>query len=210
LLLASPLEEPLLVSLVVGGPYAKGKGLAEAVIGRLGGVVEFRRGAFDLFTPGRAAEIVLERAGAEPVRIGVVGEVSDGVLSRFGLEGPVSAAELRLDLLEISGSQPRKLVPPSEFPAVQRDLNFVVDQGLLWADLERAIRGAPGADTLLEGIALEQVWEDAQRLGEGKKSFVVGLRLRSLAGTISSDESKRLVEAIVAACGQSCGAVLRG
>jgi phenylalanyl-tRNA synthetase beta subunit len=137
---ASPLVEPLLVSLVVGGAYAKAKGLAEAVIGRLGGVVEFRRGAFDLFTPGRAAEIVLERAGAEPVRVGVVGEVSDVVLSRFGLEGPVSAAELRLDLLEISGSQPRKLVPPSEFPAVQRDLNLVVDQGLLWAEVERAIR----------------------------------------------------------------------
>ena len=207
---ASPLEEPLLVSLVVGGPYAKAKGLAEGVIRRLGGVVEFRRGAFDLFTPGRAAEIVLERAGAEPVRVGVVGEVSDGVLSRFGLEGPVSAAELRLDLLEISGSQPRKLVPPSEFPAVQRDLNLVVDQGLAWAEVERAIRGAPGADTLLEGITLEQVWEDAQRLGAGKKSLVVGLRFRSLAGTISSDESKRLIEAIVASCGRSCGAVLRG
>jgi len=206
----SPLEEPLLVSLVVDGPYAKAKGMAEGVIRRLGGVVEFRRGALDLFTPGRAAEIVLERAGAKPVRVGVVGEVSDGVLSRFGLDGPVSAAELRLDLLEISGSQPRKLVPPSEFPAVQRDLNLVVDQGLAWAEVEQAIRGAPGADTLLEGIALEQVWEDAQRLGEGKKSFVVGLRFRSLAGTISSDESKRLIEAIVASCGRSCGAVLRG
>jgi phenylalanyl-tRNA synthetase beta chain len=195
---------------VVGGAYAKAKGLAEAVIGRLGGMVEFRRGAFDLFTPGRAAEIVLERAEAEPVRVGVVGEVSDEVLSRFGLEGPVSAAELRLDLLEISGSQPRKLVPPSEFPAVQRDLNLVVDQGLLWAEVERAIRGTPGADTMLEGLSLEQVWEDAERLGAGKKSLVVGLRFRSLAGTISSDESKRLVDGIVVSCGRSCGAVLRG
>jgi phenylalanyl-tRNA synthetase beta chain len=206
----SPLEEPLLVSLVVGGPYAKAKGLAEGVIGRLGGVVKFRRGAFDLFTPGRAAEIVLERAGAEPVRVGVVGEVSDVVLSRLNLEGPVSAAELRLDLLEISGSQPRKLVPPSEFPAVQRDLNLVVDQGLLWAEVERAIRGAPGADRMLESLSLEQVWEDAERLGAGKKSLVVGLRFRSQTGTISSDESKRLVEAIVASCGRECGAVLRG
>ena len=143
-------------------------------------------------------------------RVGVVGEVSDGVLSRFGLEGPVSAVEVRLDLLEISGSQPRKLVPPSEFPAVQRDLNFVVDQGLSWADLERAIRGAPGADTMLESLSLGQVWEDAERLGAGRKSLVVSLRFRSHAGTISSDESKRLVDGIVAACGRACGAVLRG
>jgi len=206
----SPLLEPLLVSLVTGGAYAKAKGLAEAVIGRLGGRVEFRRGDFDLFTPGRGAEIVLERSGVAPERVGVVGEVSDGVLSRFGLEGPVSAAELRLDLLEISGSHPRKLVPPSEFPAVQRDLNFVVEQGLLWAELERAIRGAPGADTMLESLSLGQVWEDAERLGAGKKSLVVGLRLRSQTGTISSDESKRLIDGIVAACGRSCGAVLRG
>ena len=207
---ASPLEEPLLVSLVVGGAYAKAKGLAEGVVKRLGGTVVFRRGAFDLFTPGRAAEIVLERAQAEPVRVGVVGEVSDGVLARFGLEGPVSAAELRLDLLEISGSQPRKLVPPSEFPAVQRDLNLVVDQGIAWADLERAIRGTPGAESILEGIALEQVWEDAERLGAGKKSLVVGLRFRSQTGTISSEESKRLIDAIVASCGRSCGSMLRG
>jgi phenylalanyl-tRNA synthetase beta chain len=206
----SPLIEPLLVSLVNGGEYSRAKGLAEAVIGRLGGSVVFRRGAFDLFTPGRAAEILIERAGASPARVGVVGEVSDGVLSRYGLEGPVSAAELRLDLLEISGSQPRKLVPPSEFPAVQRDLNLVVDQGLAWAELERAIRGAPGADSTLESLSLGQVWEDAERLGVGKKSLVVGLRFRSRTGTISSDESKRLVDAIIASCGQACGAVLRG
>jgi phenylalanyl-tRNA synthetase beta chain len=54
------------------------------------------------------------------------------------------------------------------------------------------------------------VWEDAERLGEGKKSLVVGLRFRSQTGTISSDESKRLIEAIVASCGRECGAVLRG
>jgi len=101
-------------------------------------------------------------------------------------------------------------VPPSEFPAVQRDLNLVVDQGLLWAEVERAIRGAPGADAMLESLELQQVWEDAERLGAGKKSLVVGLRFRSQTGTISSDESKWLVEAIVASCGQACGAVLRG
>ena len=53
---------------------------------------------------------------------------------------------------------------------------------------------------MVESRELRQVWEDAERLGAGRKSLVVGLRVRSQSGTISSDESKRLVEAIVPSC----------
>ena len=72
------------------------------------------------------------------------------------------------------------------------------------------IRAADAHDRAIESIRLVQVWEDAERLGAGKKSLVVGLRLRSASGTISSDESRRIVDGIVAACSRECGAVLRG
>jgi phenylalanyl-tRNA synthetase beta subunit len=54
-----------------------------------------------------------------------------------------------------------------------------------------------------------QVWKDAERLGPGKKSMVVSLRLRSFMGTLSSDEANRVVSDVVAACGRKVGAVLR-
>ena len=114
------------------------------------------------------------------------------------------------ELLGLELDRPRRLVPQSDYPAVERDLNLVVDRVVPWGDLERAIRAADTHDRAIESIRLVQVWEDAERLGPGKKSMVVGLRLRSASGTISSDESRRIVEGIVATCGRECGAVLRG
>ena len=54
-----------------------------------------------------------------------------------------------------------------------------------------------------------QVWQDVERLGAGKKSVVVSLRLRSATGTLSGDDAMRTIDAIVAACGQQVGATLR-
>ena len=54
-----------------------------------------------------------------------------------------------------------------------------------------------------------QVWRDADRLGAGRKSFVVALSLRSAAGTLSGDEAGRIVDGVVAECGRRVNAVLR-
>ena len=209
----SPLEEPLLLGLVTGGGFGAAKGRLEAVLRRLGidpaTGVTWRPASFGLFVPGRSAEIVLDRGGA-PLRVGVVGEVAAATLKRFGLDAGVAAAELRLDAVEFAVGRPHSLVRPSEYPAVERDLNLVVEGAVPWGDVERAIRRSDDARRAIESIRLVQVWEDAERLGAGKKSLVVALRLRSAAGTISSEESRRIVEEVVAACGRECGAVLRG
>jgi len=215
----SPVEEPLLVSFVMGGDFAAAKGLVEAVLERLGlggsalnqPLVVFRPVPLDLFSAGRAAEIVLQRPGLPAERVGVVGEVAATVLSTFGLpvgaKAAVVAAELRLDRLEfaIDLDQPRSR--PSDFPAVERDVNLIVDQTVPWGDVATAIRGSAGG--LLEECRLVQVWADAERLGAGKKSFVVSLRLRSSEGTLAGEDANRTVETVVAACGRQCGAVLR-
>jgi len=212
---ASPVEEPLLVSFVMGGGFAAAKGLVEAVMHRLGiasGVgsghrIVFRPVALDLFATGRAAEIMLERSGLSAERVGVVGEVAAAPLVAAGLKPPVVAAELRLDRLEFAGDIEPSRSRPSDFPAIERDVNLIVDQAVPWADIVTAI--TDGAGVLLEECRLVQVWTDAERLGAGKKSFVVSLRLRSNAGTLSGEEANRTVDAVVAACGQQCGAALR-
>ena len=115
--------------------------------------------------------------------------------------------ELRLDLLEFTATIERPLVKPSDFPAVDRDINFVVDAAVPWGDVDAAIRAAAG--DLLDRCRLVQVWEDAERLGAGRKSFVVAVTLRSGAGTLSGDDAGRVVDAIIAECGRRVGAVLR-
>ena len=209
----APVEEPLLLAFVMGGGFAAAKGLAEAVLERLGlastseASVVFRPMVLDLFANGRAAEVVLQRPGLSAVRVGVVGEIAAAILTRYGLKGLVVAAELRLDRLEFAVEVERPRHRPSDFPAVERDVNLVVDRALPWGDVAAAIRGSGGS--LLEECRLVQVWTDAQRLGESKKSFVVSLRLRSNTGTLSGEDASRTVEAVVAACGTQCGAVLR-
>jgi phenylalanyl-tRNA synthetase beta chain len=212
---ASPVEEPLLISFVMGGSFATAKGLAEALCGRLGIAsraadgprVVFRPVALGLFATGRAAEMVLEQPGRAAERVGVVGEVAAPTLAAAGLKGPVVAAELRLDRLEFAVDMEPTRCRPSDFPAIERDVNLIVDHTVPWGDIATAIGG--GAGGLLEECRLVQVWTDAERLGAGKKSFVVSLRLRSSTGTLSGEEANRTVESVVAACGRQCGAVLR-
>jgi phenylalanyl-tRNA synthetase beta chain len=120
----------------------------------------------------------------------------------------VAAVELRLDALEFAVHREHRLRRPSDFPAVQRDLNLVVDERIPWGDVAAAV--AASADELLEEYRLVEVWRDAERLGAGKKSLVVSLRLRSTAGTLSGEAAARTIDAIVAECGRRTGAVLRG
>ncbi|MFM9058008.1 MAG: phenylalanine--tRNA ligase subunit beta [Planctomycetaceae bacterium] len=208
---AAPVEEPLLATCVVGGDYFRAKGLAEAVLARLGVTaagagLEWRPLEIDLLVRGRTAEIVLHHGGGT-ARVGVVGEVTAAALGGLGLTGPVAAVELRLDLLDVAVSRERPLDRPSDFPAVERDVNLVVADDVPWAAVEAAIRAGGGA--LLERARLVQVWQDAERLGAGRKSLVVALRLRSATGTLSGDEAAAAVERIVAECHRRTNATLR-
>jgi len=207
---AGPVEEPLLAGLVVGGGFPRAKALCDAVLTGLGVAgagarLEYRPITLAPFAPGRSAEVVLTRAGQAESRVAVVGEVARDVT---GLPEPVSAAEIRLDLVAFAAAIERALVKPSDFPAVQRDVNLVVDEAVPWGRVEEAIHVA-AADSL-EECRLVQVWRDAGRLGAARKSFVVALTLRSVAGTLSGDDAGRIVDAVVAECGRRAGAVLRG
>lgn len=139
--------------------------------------------------------------------MGVVGEAALGQLGRHGLDGPLVLVELRLDWLSFAVDRAVKLERPSDFPAVDRDLNLVVAADVPWGNVAATIRAAAGR--LLDDCRLVQVWEDAERLGAGKKSFLVALRLRSDSGTLSGAEATRTSDAIVAACTRELGAELR-
>jgi phenylalanyl-tRNA synthetase beta chain len=138
----------------------------------------------------------------------VVGEIARAARERFSLPAPVAAAELRLDLLAACLGGARRLVRPPEFPAVARDLNLVVAESVSWGELERAIRAAAGE--LLEACRVGQVWRDPERLGAGKKSFLVALTLRSRSGTLTGEAAAEAVDRIIAECAARVGAALRG
>ena len=71
--------------------FSEIKGAVSAIASALGSSVEFAPDDAGAFIPGRCASIVLDGKKA-----GTMGEVSPEVLSNFGLEQPVCAAELKI------------------------------------------------------------------------------------------------------------------
>jgi phenylalanyl-tRNA synthetase beta chain len=208
----SPVEEPLLAAFVTGGGFFAAKGVVEAVLDRLGvsragGTIACRPVELDLFTRGRAAEFVLTHGSRPPERVAVIGDMAPAVLAAAGIAGTVTGAEVRIDRFEFAVNAERTLRRPSDYPAVERDVNLVVAETVAWADIAAAIQAAAGP--VLEQCRIVQVWQDAERLGAGKKSVVVTLRLRSDQGTLSGDEANRIVQAVVEACSRAVGATLR-
>ena len=214
---SGPIEEPWLISWVQRGDFAAAKGIVETLGARLrigpwtgdrnAEGVEWLPVTLDLFAPGRAAEVLLHRPGHAPRRIAVVGEVAPSLLASRSLEGPVAAAEVRVDGLAYALDRAIVLRPTSDSPVVHRDVNLVVDRSVPWGMVATAIATAGGP--ALERADLVEVWEDAERLGAGRKSFVVTLALRPASGTLSGDEANAIVTRIVAACAERSGAELR-
>ncbi len=132
--------------------------------------------------------------GAEPEVLGVFGMLTPATLAAFGLDTPVVAAELDVAAL-VRGFPPRSLAHelPS-FPAIERDLSLVVEEGGRWADLEGAVGGLSLAG--LEAVSYVGVYR-GKPLAAGKKSVTVRLRFRDLGRTLRHDEVDPQVSMVV-------------
>ncbi|NUR40895.1 MAG: phenylalanine--tRNA ligase subunit beta, partial [Streptomyces sp.] len=166
-----------------------------------------RGGQYGPWHPGRCAELVVVAEGAEKV-VGHAGELHPRVVKAFGLPARTSAMELDLDALEAVGDDTPQAPSISTFPVATQDVALVVDKFVPHADVEEALRD--GAGSLLEAIRLFDVYENAEQLGDGKKSLAYALRFRSADRTLTVDEASAARDAAVALAGERTGAVLRG
>ncbi len=139
--------------------------------------------------------------------LGYLGEVSAAALKKFELRQPTTVAEIQIDRLEAIAQLVPQAKELSQFPAVSRDLNLVVDERVRWAELATTVRGAAGSE--LERVEYRDTWRDPQRLGPGKKSQLFSIMLRRADRTLTNSEADQLRDQIVAACGKAHGATLR-
>ena len=114
---------------------------------------------------------------------------------------------MRLATLDLIAELIPKFEPLPIYPAVSRDLNLVVDEPVLWADLARTVRTA--ANPHVESVLYQDTYRDAQRLGPGKKSILLTFTLRSSEGTLTNEEADDIRARVVEACGRAHGAQLR-
>ncbi|MFF5499051.1 phenylalanine--tRNA ligase subunit beta [Streptomyces aquilus] len=180
---------------------------ARAVAREAGVELIVRGGQYGPWHPGRCAELVVVADGAEKV-VGHAGELHPRVVKAFGLSARTCAMELDLDALEAVGDDTPQAPGISTFPVATQDVALVVDKFVPHADVEAALRDGAGA--LLEGIRLFDVYENAEQLGDGKKSLAYALRFRAGDRTLTVDEASAARDAAVALAGERTGAVLRG
>jgi phenylalanyl-tRNA synthetase beta chain len=200
-----PEVEPLRISLVSGRPFLEVKGIVESVVTELNPAATFSAKPSDLpaFAAGQGAELVLD---GQP--LGWVGRLDRSVQESRLLElrDEVTVAELDFSQFMAVAELIPAYHPVPVYPAVERDLNFVLDEEVPWAEVERAAASAAGAN-LERADFLSQY--RGQQLGPEKKSYVIRLLFRSPERTLTSDEVDAAVRNVVAACERELKATLR-
>jgi len=202
-------DEQRMLAVSSGGDYFAVKGVIEAIVAALNAavVLEAHPTRHALLDPQRSCELRIAPANGAAVVLGYLGQVSDAATKQFELRGESTVAELKLSALqEIAELVPQYVRPPA-YPAVTRDLNLVVDESVAWSDLYHTVctAAAPHA----ERVQLVDVYRDVERLGGGKKSFLITLTLRSHEATLTNDQADRIRDRVVAASNQAHGAQLR-
>jgi phenylalanyl-tRNA synthetase beta chain len=184
-------NERLRVAAIAEGPFARARGVVEALYAALKAEPRFERAEHQLLHPGKAAR----------TPAGIVGE-----LHPRALEGEWGAFELDLGELFSESLEPVTYEDVITFPAVRQDLAFTVDEDVSAGDLVDAAREAAGPD--LKQIRVFDVYRGEQ-VGEGKKSIAFSVAFQSPERTLSDEDAATLRGKIAQALSERFGAVLR-
>lgn len=199
-------KEQSTLGVVTEGNLQLSKGIIEQLVEEIAGVrsiLNWQPMEHAMFEDGTSQSFAI---GEET--LGHVGLVSGKVLKSLGLEGAVAAAEVSVDGLVEVLQTVRTAIRVSAFPAVVRDLNFVVDEALTWAQLSGACKASGGEQ--LQKVEYVETYRDAKKDGADKKRILLTLHFQSLDRTLTGDEVDAAVTQIISACESKLGGKLLG
>ncbi len=181
---------------------------AMALLAALGvaGAVQVVPGGPAFLHPGRSATL---QFGAKNV-VGWFGQVHPSVCEALDAEGPIVAFEVVLDAIPAPKAKPTRAKPKldrSDFMAVERDLAFVVAEGVRAGDILKAAQSAERA--LVADVGVFDVYQ-GKGLPEGTKSVAIAVTLQPRERTLTDAEIEAAVARIVAEVAKRTGATLRG
>ena len=179
------------------------RGAIEAAVGHLAPKAElhFRPAPSAGFDPPAALEITLD---GEPV--GSAGLIDAKVADHFDLTATVAAGQIRFAPLVEAAKTPRAYEPIARFPGIQRDLSFIVDDGVRWADLAEVIDALPQA--YREDLDYVTTFR-GKPIAKGRKSLTLRLTYRAADRTLRNEDVDELIAAVVAAAKDKLNAELR-
>lgn len=183
------------------------KGIVESIL-------ETLRVPHGSFTPASLpgyAEGTAAQVAVNGVSVGLMGQISPELLAPRKIQAAVFAAELFLAPLAPEARSSAPFEPLPRFPAVFRDLSFVVKTAIAYASIEQAIRSAAGPN--LETLDCIDVFDGKGIAGKGiakdSRSLAVSMVFRAPDRTLSSEEVTAQVDRIVARLSVEFGAELR-
>ena len=186
------------------GDFYDMKGYAELILDMLGiKGVEFVANSTDsAFHHGRCADAVLDGK-----TLMTFGEIHPSVQKNYGLDVPVYAFVCDTETLLALENFEKHYKALPKFPAVERDLAFVCDKSLESGEIKKAIKKYAGK--ILESVEVFDIYEDASKLGEDKKSMAYNLILRSPEKTLSDEECDKTVNKVLFGLEKDLGISLR-
>ena len=138
--------------------------------------------------------------------VGYLGKIDRNLAAGFGLREPPAAAELELPPLLAGAQLVPQLHPLPEFPAAERDLNFILPESTRYEALESTVREAKPEH--LEDLRYVTTYRGKQ-IDKGHKSITITLVFRSPTGTLTGEQVEASVNRVVDAARQKLGATLR-
>jgi phenylalanyl-tRNA synthetase beta chain len=192
-----PSESVQLTALHAGGESAFGRLKSDvlALLRRITGVdARVERGTFPSLHPGKTAAL---RCG--DATVGYVGVVDPRLARAYDVTDTTALATLFVDRLPPHAMP--KYVPPSKFPAVDRDLAVVVPLDALAGDLVDTVRG----EALVRTATVFDEYRGPQ-VGEGKKSLALRIVLQSDDKTLTDEDADAALARIVAVLRERFGA----
>lgn len=178
------------------------KGIVEGILEELkvAGEVAFVPAEPKGFHPGRTAKVVI--SGKE---VGILGQVHPAVTKEWSLP-ETYVFELDFDALTVNETSEIRYSAIPRYPAIDRDIALVMDEGVKASEVEQVIREHGG--NLLTRVNLFDLYQ-GEHMTEGKKSLAFSLRYLDPEKTLTDEEVTKVHDAVIKGLEERLGATLR-
>ncbi len=153
------------------------------------------------FHPGRCAKLV---SGGKT--IGVIGQIHPAACENYGVSNDVYVAEIDFEDMLMLAKTEKTYKKLPKYPASQRDLALIADDGVLAAQIENIIKKKSG--NIFESLTLFDVYKGNQ-IPENKKSMAYSLVLRDENKTLTDDDVNPIIESILKELSDKLNVTLR-
>ncbi len=138
----------------------------------------------------------------------VFGAVQLAILKKMDIKNPVFFADFNFEnVLKAVGNNKIQYQELNKFPSVRRDLALVIDKGVSFGEIRQL--ATKTAKKMLRDVNLFDVFEDENKLGQGKKSYAVSFTFEDPEKTLQDKDIDGLMGQLTSAFEGKLGAQVR-